>query len=167
MAVDDLIRINGTVCSWNSVTVKLAETAYSGFLKVDYEEKLEKTLVYGSRRDGKPLGKTTGKYTPGPLSVILLRETWQTLIRPALTLLGVAGVGAGGYGNSTFPFSISVDEIFAGVLPSIAIFDGCTVDGVKYPAAEGNEALTVELEIGYLSLSENGQQIWSPVRSIL
>ncbi len=113
-----------------------------------------------SRKNGTPLGKPAGKYSAGPISVTMLRDTWAFVRQTVLTPLGL-----GSYGDANFIFMGQYGE--PGAPPTNIIFTGCTIDGAKDSHQEGTDALTTDLTIGALGARENGQQLWSLIRSVV
>lgn len=157
----DIIRVNSTIFSWNSTSMKIALTPYNGIMSIDYEEKRERKVVYGMKRDGKPLGKTSGKYSVPSVSLKMLRTTWEKLSTD-LTVLGLGSIG-----DAEFPMLFQAYEpVLTTDLPQTVLFENCTIDGIKHSHAEGTDELTTELEIGCLQLTQNGKRLWSVVRGL-
>jgi hypothetical protein len=155
----DIIRINNTIFSWNSCSFRILGIPFNGILGFDYEQKRERKVVYGMRRDGKPLGKTSGKYSVPSCSLKVLRDTADKIT----TLLTPLGLGS--YGDAEFPITCQyIEPIIA--LPITVICTGCTIDGEKDSNAEGVEELVTEFEIGCLNITKNGKSLASIVRSI-
>lgn len=63
----DTVRINNTYHSWGQTEVRADGELFNKYQSIDYDEKLEKTLIYGSAKHRKPIGKSKGKYIPGKL----------------------------------------------------------------------------------------------------
>lgn len=160
MAVDS-VRLNGTMYSWTSCEFTIDSLEYEGFLDVDYEQKRERKVVFGARRDGRPLGKTAGKYTVPTLTLKVLRATAK-MIKEYLTAQGL-----GSFGDAVFTLAISVYEPDVIDTPITVIFETCTFDGEKNGHSEGIDELVTEITVGCLSLTENQMQLWSLLRGIL
>lgn len=156
----DLIRINSTLVSASSCSFKFAGIPFVGILSLDYEEKREPKIVHGARRDGLPLGWTTGKYDPGPVTFRMLNDSFDKLT----TLLTPLGLGS--YGDAEFPFIAQYIEPGIGQLPITVVMAPCRVTGVKDGFAAGNDELTTEVTMHTLSITRNGKRLWSVVRSI-
>ena len=156
----DIIRVNNTILSWASCSVKFDGIPYNGITGIDYEEKRERAVVYGMRRDGTPLGKTSGKYSVPTCTISMLRDSADKLT----TYLTAKGLGS--YGDAEFVTIVQYIEPVPGATPITVILSGCTVDGVKDANQEGADALTTELTIGVLSLTKNAKRLWSVIRGL-
>ena len=155
----DLVRINNTILGWNSCIFKVDGDPFNGITAFNYEEKRERKVVYGARRDGVPLGKTSGKYSVPSCSLTMLRDSFDKLT----DYLSIIGLGS--YGDAEFTFMSQYVE--PGQMPITVLCEGCTIDGVKDGNQEGTDELVSEVEIGVLSLTKNGKRLWSVQRSIL
>ena len=156
----DIIRVNNTPYSWNSTSTKFDGIPYNGLLGFDYEQKRERKVVHAQKRNGRPIGKTAGKYSVPSMSLRMLRDSWDKLS----TQLTAKGLGS--YGDAEFVIIFQYVEPVIGATPITVICAGCTVDGVKSVNQEGIDESVVELEIGCLSIIENGKSLASIVRSI-
>jgi hypothetical protein len=155
----DLIRVNNTILSWTSCIFTVDGDPYVGILSFDYEQKRERKVVPGARRDGTPLGKTSGKYSVPTCSLKMLRDSADRLTN-YLTLKGL-----GSYGDAELVFMAQYVE--PEQVPITVVCDGCTIDGEKDSNEEGTDQLMTEFEIGVLTLTKNGKRLWSLQRSIL
>ncbi len=154
----DLLRINNTILSWNSCSFKFDSIPYNGILGFDFDEKRERKVVHAAKRDGRPLGKTSGKYSVPTCSLRMLRDSWDKL-STQLTLKGL-----GSYGDAEFVVVCQYIEPFQ--TPITVICAGCTVDGVKEANQEGVDELVTEIEIGCLSIIKNGKSLASLIRAV-
>lgn len=154
----DILRVNSTVFGWNSHTAKFDAIPYNGILSVDYEQKRERKVVWGMKRNGTPLGKTSGKYSVAGCTVRMLVDSYDKLT-DQLTLKGL-----GSYGDAEFLFGLQLLE--PRQKPLILMFSGCTIDGEKDAVAEGTDEAAVDVEIGALSMTRNGKRLWSVERSL-
>jgi hypothetical protein len=155
----DVIRVNGVpLYSWNSFSFKILGIPFNGIKAFDYAHKRERTVVYGARRDGTPLGKTAGKYSVEPITLTVLRDTADK-ITTMLTPLGL-----GSYGDAEFTFTAQYIE--PGNIPITVVGMRCTIDGEKDGNTEGTEEATTELTIGCLQLIKNGKLLSSLVRAV-
>jgi len=151
-------RLNDTIYSATSCSWLIAAAPYIGILSLDYSEKRERKLVHASRRDGTPLGITSGKYSVDSLSMTMLRTSFQQLI----TTLSVLGLGS--YGDATFPIIATYSDVQAqlkGATPIVIAIEGARITGVKESRAEGIDELTTEVEMMAMGLTRNGQRLWS------
>jgi hypothetical protein len=156
----DLLRVNSTILSWTSCMFRFDGIPYNGILEFNYEEKRERKVVHAARRDGRPLGKTAGKYSVPSMSLKMLRDSADKLT-DYLTIKGL-----GSYGDAEFMISVQYVEPVPGAIPITVLCETCTIDGVKDSNAEGTDELATEFEIGCLQLTKNGKRLWSVVRSI-
>jgi hypothetical protein len=154
----DILRVNNTIISWNSFSFKLDGIPYNGIVGFDYEQKRERKVVHAAKRDGRPLGKTSGKYTVPTCTLTVLRDTWDKM-STQLTLKGL-----GSYGDAEFSF---VAQYIEPLQPPITVIGtGCTIDGDKDTNQEGIDELLTEVTIGCLQLLKNGKSLASLVRAV-
>lgn len=156
-------RLNNTIYSATSCSWSIALAPFVGITALNYSEKRERKLVHASRKDGTPLGMTSGKYSVDSLSVTMLRSSFQRLIE-LLTPLGL-----GSYGDAKFPIVATYSEPLAsisGVLPITIAIEGCRITGAKDSYAEGIEELVTEVDMMALALTRNGLRLWSVVNGI-
>src|SRR5260221_326541 len=118
----DIIRVNNTIYSWNSSSFKIDGIPYIGIMSFDYEQKRERSVVYAAKKDGRPLGKTTGKYSVPSCSLKVLKDTWDQL-STQLTLKGL-----GSFGDAEFVIIAQFVEI--GSIPITIVCTGCTIDAL-------------------------------------
>lgn len=155
----DQVRINNIIYSWTSVILKIDGDRYEGFQSFDgAKEKRERKLVYGARKNGRPLGRTSGKYIPGPVTIKFLKRSANLL----LTYLSLKGLGS--YGDAEFIAQLQVSE--PGYVPITSTLLDCTIEEANDSAAEGSDELTKDLIIQPLTGDENGMVIWSKFREI-
>ena len=154
----DLIRINNTILSWNSTSFKFDGVPYNGILGFDYDQKRERKVVHAAKRDGRPLGKTAGKYTVPTMTLTMLRDSADKLTTQ-MTLKGL-----GSYGDAEFIVIAQYIEPLQ--LPVTVICTGCTIDGEKDSNQEGVDELTTEFTIGCLEVIKNGKRLASVIRAL-
>lgn len=156
-------RLNDTIYSATSCSWKLALAPFVGVTALSYAEKRERKLVHASRKDGTPLGRTSGKYMVENVSITMLRSSFQRLAE-LLTPLGL-----GSYGDAVFPIVATYSEPRAtmrGVLPIVVAVDGCTIVGVKDDYTEGIDELVTVVDISAMAVTRNGLRLWSVVNGI-
>jgi hypothetical protein len=154
----DILRVNNTILSWNSFSLKIDGIPYIGIKSFDYEQKRERKVVHAAKKDGTPLGKTSGKYSVPTCSLTMLRDSYDKLT----TYLTAKGLGS--YGDAEFVF---IAQYIEPLQPPITVIGtGCTIDGEKESQAEGTDELVTEIEIGCLRLLKNGKSLASLVRAI-
>lgn len=159
MAID-LIRINNTIYSWQSCTFRIDGQSITGISDFSYEQKRERKVVHAAKKNGKPLGKTAGKYSVPSVSMKVLRDTAE-FITNYLTIKGL-----GSYGDAEFVLTAQYIEPVIGALPIIVVIDGCTIDGEKDANSEGTDELVTEFEIGALGITKNGKSLASLIRGL-
>jgi hypothetical protein len=158
VGVDRILRLNSTILSWQSSQFSIMGVPYEGLLSIDFEQARERKIVKGMRRDGTPLGKTSGTYSVKGLTVRFLPDTYD-LITTQLTALGL-----GSYGDAEFPIIFQYVEPLK--LPQTIIWTGCTIDGEKDGLAEGIDEAGVDVTIGALTCVRNGKFLYSLQRLI-
>jgi hypothetical protein len=156
----DVIRIGHTIYSWTSCVFKIDNQPFTGLVALDYEQKRERVVQYGARPDGRPLGKTAGKYSVPSFSMKMLRDSADALT----TYLTLKGLGS--YGDAEFTIMVQVIEPVLGMVPMTTLAESCTIDGEKDGHEEGVDSLLTEFEIGCLQLTKNGKRLWSVQRGL-
>lgn len=156
----DIIRVNSTILSWNSFSLKIDGIPYNGITGFDYEQKRERPVVYAARRDGVALGKPAGKYSVPTCTLTMLRDSADKLT----TQLTAKGLGS--YGDAEFTFIAQYFEPVPGSVPITVVGTGCTIDGEKDTNQEGTDASLTEFTIGCLRLLKNGKSLASIVRGV-
>lgn len=154
----DILRVNNTILSWNSCSFKFDGIPFNGILGFDYEQKRERKVVHGGRKDGRPLGKTAGKYTVPTCVMTMLRDSYDKFT----TYLSAKGLGS--YGDAEFVFVLQYVE--PGQPPITVVGRGCTIDGEKEVNQEGIDELVTEVTIGCLEIIKNGKSLASLVRAL-
>ena len=154
----DAFNFNGTIYAWESVIVRVDAMALSGALSLDYEEARKRTKVYGSKRDGRALGRTSGSVEIPDASFKVLRAT-------ANSILGyLTAKGLGSYGDAEF--TLIAQYVEPGQPPITVIATACTIDGEKDTNQEGIDELVTEFTIGTLEIIKNGKRLASVLRSV-
>ena len=151
-------RVNNVILSWNSMTTKIDGDPYEGIIGLDYDQGRERKIVYGQRKDGTPLGKTSGRYSVKPVKLRMLRDSADTFTDYLTTQ------GLGSYGDAVF--QINCQYVEPGSKPITVILTGCTVDDENDVNAEGVDELVTEFTIGALACIKNGKRLWSVQREL-
>jgi hypothetical protein len=154
----DIVRINNTILSWNSCSFKFDGIPYNGITGFDYDQKRERKVVHAAKRDGRPLGKTSGKYTVPTCTLTMLRDSADKLT----TYLTAKGLGS--YGDAEF--TLIAQYVEPGQPPITVIATACTIDGEKDTNQEGVDELVTEFTIGTLEIIKNGKRLASVLRSV-
>lgn len=156
-----LLRLNNTMLSWNSCSLKIDGVPYDGLTAVSYSQKRERPQIYGMRKNGGPMGKPAGKYSVDSCSMTFFRDEFDALT----TQLALKGLGS--YGDAEFTFVLTYFEPVAGAqAPITVVGSGCTIETVKDTNQEGTEALLTEVEINCMSILVNGKALGSLVRTL-
>lgn len=162
------LRVNSSIYSWTSCLQKIDNSPISplsnrpwGIVALDFEQKRERKVVYRNRQDGKPAGKTSGKYSVEGCSIKMLRESAQDLRDYLQIVKGITVTPRGSYGNAVFEIIVQVSEPVPGHIPLTYILSDCTIDGDKDAHEEGIEELVTEFTIGCLAIEVNGRNLWS------
>lgn len=158
--MSDLILLaNGTAYSWPDHIFKINGARYVGLTALSYSEKRDRATVHAAKRDGTPMGMTTGKYEVESVSLTMLKAS-AILLKTTLALLGL-----GSYGDPPFALSVTaVQNPVAGVLPlppvEVTIW-GCHLIGNQNDLSEGTDASPVVLPIKALWVRENGLSLFA------
>jgi hypothetical protein len=155
------VRVSDTIYSWTSGISKIDNFPIEGIVSLDFSQKRERKVVYGQRGDGRPLGKTSGKYTAEPFTIKVLRDTADAIT----DYLAVKGIGS--HGDAKFNFMLQVSETpDALLIPVIIRASSCHITAEKDGNEEGFDELLTEFEITPLQMTKNGKALWSVQRSL-
>jgi len=154
--MSDVVRSNGDILSWKSAIFRIENDIYEGLLAHDREEKRDRKVVPGARRDGTPLGKTGGKYEASPFTISVLRSTASKIEEQLCAISGTTS-----YGDAEFNFQAQYVE--EGEDPVTMNAHRCHVVGKKESDKEGNEELMTDYTIQPLTADTNGRTLHSPV----
>lgn len=158
----DVLRVNDAIHSWNSCRFLIDVQPFTGLVEVNVKEKRDRKLVKGARRDGVPLGMTSGSYEVESMTGKFLTDQWD-LITDYLSAKGL-----GSYGDASFTFSIEqAEEADIEVPVMILLVNGCRVISVENSFAEGVEENVVSVEFKAMTAFGNGKVLFSLARSIL
>jgi hypothetical protein len=166
--VTDIIRIQDKIYSWQSCSFLLEMIPYNGIKAFEVsDEAREREPVHVMKKDGRPVGKPSGKYKPPKIKLTMLRDSAREVMMQ-LTALALTQ-GGGSYGSAEFSMQLQVAEpIPTGVgLPvDTTVAVGCTVDGVSETQDESTGELLTEFTIGTLGVSRNGMTLYDPTRAL-
>lgn len=159
----DVVRVGQIIYSWNSSVFKFDNQPFTGVVAADYELKRERKIVYAARQDGLPLGLTSGKFSVESFSMKMLIDSYDALT----TYLTTKGLGS--YGDPPFSWIAQCTEPISqapGLIPLTASSPYTWIVGSKAGYEEGVDEQLVEVTLASLSLTENGKQLWSALRSL-
>lgn len=156
VAVDQLLRVNGTPLSWTSTRSLVNGLEYEGFTSIDFTESREGEYIHAQRPDGTPLGITSGLYKIDNFDFEVLVDTGEMILQQLSISASVAplGVAAACFGDARWVYSLSVTEP-AG--PTITV----TIGGIKIEkrtltTQKGTEALVYKFGCKATSLTTFG-----------
>ncbi len=156
-------QFTGVSCLFSLVTSGGTELAdLEGVMGGGYEDKRERPLIWGSRRDGRPIGKGAGRYVPGGLSIDVEEATGQ-LIKETLAAESADGAS---YGDTEFVLVIQLYEPDKGVVDTITMtFEGCNTDSAKGDYPNTPDGLKKSFALSYTGADENGLTLYSGTRT--
>ena len=150
----DTIRINGNSYSWASCVLYIGAHRYYGVTAVSWDEKRERSLVYGMTRAHGPRGMTSGKYTPGPLKMTFVADSALAL-KEDLARLASDFVSAG---NAKVPIMLQAFE--EGLPPLYEEFDAAAWTSSSVSKEESPDPSKEEIEFVYLRHRQNGVTLY-------
>lgn len=148
----DEFRLNGHALSWGDLVFKIGNEKYRGFTAVSYDEKIERSLVYGMGKDHAPQGKTAGKYVPGAVKV-KGRKSSVIRVRQALAALSPNGRS---YGVPVFEASLQGISAGSNQAEIDTQFRRCQYAERSVSYEENADPLMEELIIVTEAIVENG-----------
>jgi hypothetical protein len=152
----DITRVNDTIYSWNSCLHKIDNQPWVHIMEVNWEQKIDAKTVYAARKDGLPLGSTTGKWSLEGFTIKMLRDSAD-----AFTDYLCSKTGTRFYGRARFDYLLQVTEPVPGARPLTASAQICRVVNEKDAQAEGTDELVTEFTILSIFFIKNGKALWS------
>jgi hypothetical protein len=123
----DAARLSGTLYSGKSCEFDLGFGELEGVVKFSGTQSRKRKLVYGSRRDGLPIGFTAGKYTPPELEFTVLAATGQLILEQQ------AAAGNGSVGDAVQIITVSLYEPDITTAGTITLsFPNCVTTDIKF-----------------------------------
>jgi hypothetical protein len=132
-----------------------------GVMGQGYEEKRTRPIIYGSRRDGRPLGKGAGRYEPGMLTMDV-EEATADLITDALAS---ESDDDSSFGDVDFDVQIQLYEPSKQVGLIAMNFTGCNVDSEKGDYPNTPDGLKKSFGFSFLAKFGNGKTLFSQTRT--
>jgi len=148
--MSDQLRINGNLFSWGSTKLKINSEPYTGITSIAYGDSLEVTKGYGMARHHAPIGRSSGKYTPDPLTMTMFQSSADVL-REQIRLLSPTGNSIG-----TPNFPIVLQYIEPGLGPVDVVFNQCRLIKFSVSLDEGPDAVMEDVEFDVMSIVRNG-----------
>jgi hypothetical protein len=152
--MSDSVRINGNQHSWASSSFKLDGQLKFGIKSISWENKRERSKVYGMGAWYGPRGRTSGKYTPGPLKITCFTSTAQD-IRQQFAAASSSGAS---YGDAELPAVLQFVE--SNDTPVTVEFERCCLTSDPGKAEESPDATEVEMELDIMGVIVNGQVLY-------
>jgi hypothetical protein len=157
----DVIRVNNTTYSWTSCVATIDAQPYRGILAVNFKQKRERKKVYGMRRDGTPLARTSGKYGVESFTLKMLADSYDSLTDY------LTAIGLGSYGDAEWTFGLQLFEPQLGLIKPINMFaENCTIVGEEDTHEEGVDEAVVSVDVDVMRITKNAKRLWSFVRSL-
>jgi len=153
MSLLDSLRVNKWIHSWTSCTCRIDNLPTNQILAINYEQRLQVTVVPSNRQDTAPMGMSGGQYSIPGFTITMLRSAAE-----ALTDRLMEKADGGGYGSAVFEVLLQVAEDSS--LSSMHATH-CRITGKRDFHEEGIDELVTEFEIGCLWLTENGKTLWN------
>lgn len=155
-------RVLSQVVGWYSGRMVVAGVPLEGLMQADSEEERTRGKVWGQRKSGRPLGRTSGKYEAKPFVLKVLADEWHLFVMPVLTALGL-----GSYGSAEFPVSFTFFEPLNPQLTINNAWDAACVINMKDSLTEGPDPYALDITLDALSMKRNGQVLYDFSRDIL
>jgi hypothetical protein len=161
MPYSDEIRQQGTIYSGKSCLFDFGFDYVEGVMKAGVGAKRERKLVPGSRRDGKPIGLTAGKFTPGTFKFALLSTTASMLNE------FLASPSLGSITDTIFNPTVQLYEPdkLADV-PITVTITNAVITSWDENYDEGIDETVTEYEAMFTDCSRNGFVLWSILRNV-
>jgi hypothetical protein len=167
MAGADRSRLQGTQYTGVSLIFQVTTAGgnqlpwLEGVMGSTYEEKRTRPIVWGSRRDGRPIGKGAGRYEPGTLTLDTEEATWD-FVTDALANEAADGES---FGDVSFTVQIQLYEEDKPQTTITKTYDFCNVDGEKGDYPTTADPLKIALAFSYLSKDTDGKTLYSQTRT--
>lgn len=143
--------VNGIRYDWSSVLFDINGIKFQGFKSVDYSASLTPGKIRGNR--AQVVGRTRGSYDATGSA-----EVWKADFLNVLAVLG------DGFMETSFNITASYSEV---TTPNLIITDqlvGCRIVKHSDQGSEGEEPLTVKLDLDMLYIAPNGQVPINPLQ---
>jgi hypothetical protein len=147
--------INGARTSYASITFGVAERTILGIKALNYKDTGEIPKIRGT--SGLPVGRTRGT-ADHEGDVEFYQEEWDELL-PILT-----GGGVWGYMERSWPLRVCYSEISQPEKTVLDILVGVRFFGAEKSNSEGNDALTVKVNLSIMEILWNGR--YAALRSV-
>lgn len=153
--MSDKIRVNGNVYSWGSISLKVADEDFHGFVALKYGDKRTRTKLYGQGKHHAPRGRSRGKYETTDGSLKGPKSTIQAL-REKLASLSEDGVS---YGD--VEFMVVANYVEADETPITVELFQCVLSTQDTSEEENPDPLQEEVGLDYMYIKRNGLTLFS------
>lgn len=148
--MSDKVLINGNQHSWPSVDYKIGGSQYWGFTSISWDNKRERTLLYGMGKAHAPRGITSGKYTPGVVKI----SAWKSTAQEIRQQYADASPSGKSYGDSKLTHVLQYTE--ADDTPQTVVFELAFLTSESGSSEEGTDGAKEDLEFQPMAITVNG-----------
>ena len=159
--MSDEIRVNGNQHSWGSITIKVAESRFTGFTSISFGDSRERVKAYGMGRHQAPRGRSRGKYVPDPVAITGWKASVQTL-RDQLALFAADGRS---YGDVQFEVVVQYFE-FGTDRPVTVEIRECVWSKNATSDEEGPDPLKEDFELDCMRILRNGKTLYDSIEGV-
>ena len=156
--MSDPIHVNGNQHSWGSINVKAYGEVFTGFNKISYADKRERTKAYGMGRHHAPRGRSAGKYSTENVKIGGPIASMQAL-REGLARLAPDKVS---YGNVVF--EVVVQYVEADEIPIHVVIERCVYVGTSTSNEENADTLSEDAELDCMLIRRNGLTLFDSTK---
>lgn len=152
--MSDQVRINENICSWGSITLRIDDEIFSGFVSLSYSDKRERTKVYGMGKHHAPRARTRGKYSTEPGKLKGPKSTMHALREK------LASKSKDGNSYGDFEFHVNAQYIEADEPEMYVDLERCVYVGTSSTEEENPDPLMEEIEIDMMAIRRNGRTLF-------
>ena len=162
--MDDFLRWNDRVVSAKSCIFTIAGVPFIGITALKYGDSLDMESVHGARRDGSPIGFTSGEYNVDDFSMSMLKDVFMKKFLPLIGAIGAANGSPGAYGGNAAVWPLIAQYVEAPFPPDTDVISGCRVVGAADSFDAGAGALVTEIKLKAMTLTRNGLCLYDRTR---
>lgn len=144
-------RINGNMYSWASVSIRVGTTLVTAIKSISYEDSRTRGKGYGAGRHHAPIGRSSGKYETGPVTVSIEKSQCKEL-REALA----SESPSGSFGDAEFNIVVQYTE---GDRNQTDTIEGCTWAKMSAKNEEGSDPAYDDVEFDCMSILWDGKAL--------
>jgi hypothetical protein len=150
----DQIRVNGNICDWGSITLRIDDEVFTGFTSISYADKRERAKAYGLGKHHAPRARTRGKYSVEAVKLAGPKSTMHALRRK------LASKSPDGNSYGDYEFHINTQYIEPGEPEMYVDIERCVYVGTSSSEEESPDFLKEEIEIDAMSIRRNGMTLF-------